>query len=127
MAHLVGRYSLNAQRRGFIICGLVFGTYCLYLIIDGFTAKPKMDFEDHAVISVPKLQEYERNGVDSSDSLIIATLRDFQQARDSLMRRDPRQWQWIVDNRPGLLDSIRQLDTYIRQKHTPLPDRSGNP
>lgn len=121
MSARIGKYSLATQKRGFMVCGLVLGAYCLYLVIEGFSPKTTREVHGFQVISIPKLQQQDTSDSGSADSLIIVTLRDFQQTRDSLMRNDPAQWQWIVEYRPGLLDSIRQLEMYIRDRQGPLP------
>jgi hypothetical protein len=116
MHRLIGKYSVQKQKFGFLLIGLLFSGYCLYLIISGLSAKDKKHLESAGTIPLPKVQQQDRDLRNSSDSLIVTTLRDFYHKRDSLLEHNPQQWQWLIDKRPGLLDSIERLENYLNEK-----------
>ncbi|WP_199119262.1 hypothetical protein [Pedobacter sp. ASV28] len=106
--------SIAAQKRWLIFIIALFGSFCMYLIVGGLNKKSKRTMAAPSTIMIPKLQEDSRPLGQNTDSIIVHAVKDYYHKRDSLMRFAPEQWQWLIDNRPGLIDSMEQLELYIQ-------------
>ncbi|MBN8879875.1 MAG: hypothetical protein J0I32_20190 [Sphingobacteriales bacterium] len=114
MKKACSKLSIAAQKRWLIAFTICFGSYCTYLVFDGLLRSSEKTVQTPSAIRFPRLQEEERTVRGHPDSLILKTVRAFYHTRDSLMQVDPQQWQWILNNRQGLLDSLKQLELYIQ-------------
>lgn len=114
MKNRTSHLSIAAQKKWLFVFVGLFGGFCFYLILGGLTRKGKSMVPPPSAIVVPKLQENSLQIGKGSDSLIVKTVREYHHKRDSLLRTAPEQWQWVIDNRPGLIDSMEQLEVYIR-------------
>lgn len=106
--------SIAAQKKWLFAFVGMFGGFCCYLIIGGLGKNPKQLTAPPSAIMIPKLQGDKLPVGEAADSLIVNTVREYYHKRDSLLRTAPEQWQWIIDNRPGLIDSVEQLEQYIQ-------------
>lgn len=114
MVNLTAKFSLNQQKVGFMMLGVLCCSYCTFLIVHGFTnVKSSKKLIPVNSISRPESPKAATT-VDEYDVQEVRRIKHLSYVMDSL-KKDPhgrRQYDSVVMCRPGLLDTLKKLKEY---------------
>lgn len=116
MVKMTAKLSLSQQKVGFVMLGFLCCSYCIFLIVQGFTTV-KSNKKTIPVNSISRPESSKaaasRNEQDGQE---IRRIKHLFYVMDSL-KNDPygrRQYDSIATYRPGLLDTFKKLEDYYK-------------
>lgn len=115
MVKLTAKLSINQQRVGFAMLGLLCCSYCTFLVMQGFTVKSHK--KTIPVNSISRLVSPKvTTSNDEYDKQEFSRIENLFYVMDSL-KNDPegkKQYDSIATYRPGLLDTLKKLEDYYK-------------
>lgn len=109
MERCTHRASIKKQKIIFLSGTAVSAFFCLYLVLDGLFGTPH-PIEKIAPITPVQLHEDTLRMRKGGDTSLRKFLHGFYRQRDSLKKHAPEEWRWLMENRPGLMDSIARIE-----------------
>jgi len=115
MQRCTGKASVKKQKAVFLTATALGASFCLYLVLNGIFGSPG-PLKMIAPVTPVRLYEDTLAARARADTSLRIFLRDFYRQRDSLKVHAPEEWRWLVENRPGLIDSIARIEALVGEQ-----------